>query len=286
MVSIAGVSAIIGTILAILTFYYSTYLPYIQGNNTAATKAFTPVLRAIPGAEAQHIRNSPTPTQPPPGPSPPSAAPPPGPSAPRPPGENVDRTPPDIFVPEDMTVEATGPDGAEVSFEEEPSATDDVDGPVAVTCDYNSGATFPIVETIVTCSAEDSARNAGQKSFTVTVQDTTPPDICDDNDITVEAAGPDGAEVSFEVCAEDDVDGSATLNADGTTTQDDIGGDITISCVAASGLTFPIGATEDTCTAADAAGNAGEESFTVTVEGANVPGPEQPGPDSNVTESG
>src|SRR5829696_5812674 len=46
-----------------------------------------------------------------------------------------DTTPPVVTVPEDMMVEATGPDGAQVSFEEEPSATDDVDGPVDVTCD-------------------------------------------------------------------------------------------------------------------------------------------------------
>ena len=43
-----------------------------------------------------------------------------------------DATPPVITVPEDMTVEATGPDGAQVSFEEEPSAIDNVDGPVDV----------------------------------------------------------------------------------------------------------------------------------------------------------
>src|SRR5215212_1069216 len=88
-----------------------------------------------------------------------------------------DTTPPVVTVPEDMMVEATGPDGAQVSFEEEPSATDDVDGPVDVTCDYNSGDTFPIGETVVTCSAEDTAGNSAEETFTVTVQDTTDPDV-------------------------------------------------------------------------------------------------------------
>ena len=76
-----------------------------------------------------------------------------------------------------MTLEATGPDGAQVSFEEEPSATDDVDGPVDVTCDYDSGDTFPIGGTVVTCSAEDAAGNSAEETFTITVQDTTDPDV-------------------------------------------------------------------------------------------------------------
>jgi Tol biopolymer transport system component len=91
--------------------------------------------------------------------------------------EPADTTPPVITIPEDMTVEATGPDGAQVSFEQEPSATDDLDGPVDVTCNYNSGDTFPIGETVVTCSAEDAAGNGAEEMFTVTVQDTTAPDV-------------------------------------------------------------------------------------------------------------
>jgi PKD repeat protein len=59
---VAGGTAIIGTILAILTFYFSTYLPYINGDNTAATETFTPVLEAIPNAKAQHdTKPDPTP---------------------------------------------------------------------------------------------------------------------------------------------------------------------------------------------------------------------------------
>jgi hypothetical protein len=88
-----------------------------------------------------------------------------------------DTTPPVISVPEDITEDATGPDGAEVSFEV--SAQDDVDGPVAVNCDHNSGDTFPIGDTEVQCSATDAAGNTGTESFTVTVnppdEGTTPP---------------------------------------------------------------------------------------------------------------
>ncbi len=88
-----------------------------------------------------------------------------------------DTIPPVITVPADMTVEATDQDGTQVSFDEEPSAIDNVDGPVDVTCDYNSGDTFPIGETVVTCSADDAAGNTAQETFTVTVQDTTEPNV-------------------------------------------------------------------------------------------------------------
>jgi hypothetical protein len=80
------------------------------------------------------------------------------------------------IIPENITVEATGPDGAQVSFDEI-SAEDDVDGPVDVTCNYDSGDTFPIGETVVTCSAEDAAGNPAEEPFTITVQDTTDPDV-------------------------------------------------------------------------------------------------------------
>ena len=57
------------------------------------------------------------------------------------------------------------------------SAEDDVDGPTDVECDHNSGETFPIGETVVTCSAEDLVGNNAEESFTITVQDTTAPDV-------------------------------------------------------------------------------------------------------------
>jgi hypothetical protein len=46
-----------------------------------------------------------------------------------------------------------------------------------VSCDYSSGDTFPIGETVVTCSAEDAAGNPSEEYFTITVQDTTDPDV-------------------------------------------------------------------------------------------------------------
>jgi hypothetical protein len=99
-------------------------------------------------------------------------------------------------------------------------------------------------------------------------EDTTPPVLTVPDDIIVEAtSGEQGAEVTYTVTAQDNVDDNATLEEDGTTvTQDNVGGNITISCNPPSGSVFPIGDTEVECSATDAAGNTGETaSFTVTV---------------------
>lgn len=66
--------------------------------------------------------------------------------------------------PDDITAEATGPDGAVVTFD--PGVDD---GGRPVTCSPAPGSTFPLGETTVTCS--------NGTEFTVTVVDTTEPDI-------------------------------------------------------------------------------------------------------------
>ncbi|MEE9534834.1 MAG: HYR domain-containing protein, partial [Acidimicrobiia bacterium] len=88
-----------------------------------------------------------------------------------PPG--ADTTPPVVSVPADITAEATGPSGAVVTFVS--SANDAVDGSLTPTCAPASGSTFALGTTTVTCSATDTAGNMGTASFSVTVQDTTPP---------------------------------------------------------------------------------------------------------------
>ncbi|HEU5450732.1 MAG TPA: PxKF domain-containing protein, partial [Terriglobales bacterium] len=80
--------------------------------------------------------------------------------------------PPVLSLPANLTVEATGPNGAAVNF----NATADSNGtPTAVTCNPASGATFPLGVTNVTCSSSDARGNTANGSFTITVQDTTPP---------------------------------------------------------------------------------------------------------------
>jgi hypothetical protein len=84
-----------------------------------------------------------------------------------------DTTPPVLTLPANMIAAATSPAGATVTFAA--SAVDAVDGPVPVTCVPPSGGTFPRGTTTVTCSASDKSGNVATGSFTVTVNDVTPP---------------------------------------------------------------------------------------------------------------
>jgi hypothetical protein len=86
-----------------------------------------------------------------------------------------DTTPPTLSLPADITVEATGPGGATVTYSA--TSTDIVDGSVPVICSPASGSTFPLGSTTVQCSATDSHLNKATGSFNVTVQDTTPPTV-------------------------------------------------------------------------------------------------------------
>jgi rhamnogalacturonan endolyase len=87
----------------------------------------------------------------------------------------VDTTPPVLALPANIVAEATGPDGAVVTFTA--SALDDVDGVVPVTLSPASGSTFALGPTTVTATASDAAGNVATGRFTVTVRDTTPPVI-------------------------------------------------------------------------------------------------------------
>jgi hypothetical protein len=84
-----------------------------------------------------------------------------------------DTTPPALSLPADITVEATGPGGATVTYTA--TSTDIVDGSVPVICSPASGSTFPLGTTAVACTATDSHLNKASGSFNVTVRDTTPP---------------------------------------------------------------------------------------------------------------
>lgn len=87
----------------------------------------------------------------------------------------ADTVPPVIVQPANIAVTAADPTGAPVSYAV-PVATDDVDGPVPVTCDPPSGVWFPIGVTTVTCFAVDAAGNAAiPVAFTVTVAALPPP---------------------------------------------------------------------------------------------------------------
>jgi len=87
----------------------------------------------------------------------------------------LDRTAPALQLPSAIVAEATGPQGATVTYAA--TATDAVTPAIAVTCAPASGATFPLGATIVSCGAFDAAGNHAAGTFTVTVRDTTPPAI-------------------------------------------------------------------------------------------------------------
>jgi len=153
--------------------------------------------------------------------------------------------PPTVVVPADITVPATGPAGAAVSFVA--SADDDEDGALAVSCAPASGTTFAIGVTSVACSAVDSRGLPASATFNVTVLNN-PPAIQVPADITVEGNTLGGAVVAFTSSGQDVEDG--TLVPD---------------CQSASGSTFPIGATLLVCTVTDSRGATASGAFTIRV---------------------
>ncbi len=99
----------------------------------------------------------------------------------------LENTPPTLDLPEDKTVEATGPNGAEVTYFA--TATDLVGGNVSVNCIPASGGTFALGDRTVNCSAEDAAGNEAKGSFKVTVEGSNAPSLTVPSDtIVVEAA--------------------------------------------------------------------------------------------------
>ena len=159
-----------------------------------------------------------------------------------------DITPPVVTVPGGMMLlGATSPAGAVVTFTA--TATDENAPPnPAVTCFPASGSLFPLGLTTVTCLATDAAGNTGMASFDVTVLDTTPPALNLPADMVVSQNAPTGAVVNFSATATDQVDGS-----------------VAVTCVPASGSTFPLGTTTVNCSATDVAGNTTAGWFDVTV---------------------
>ncbi|MGE3275210.1 MAG: lamin tail domain-containing protein [Vicinamibacterales bacterium] len=79
-------------------------------------------------------------------------------------------------VPGDLAVPATDATGATVTFTP-PTAVDDLDGDVAVTCEPASGTLFPVGDTVVTCTAADTAGNEAAATFTVTVEPPPATDV-------------------------------------------------------------------------------------------------------------
>ena len=140
-------------------------------------------------------------------------------------------------VPQDVTVDATDPSGAVVTYVAPTGVDEDGGSDLAVTCDHASGATYPIGTTTVTCSVSDADDTPSTRtaSFHITVNDT---DLALTNvpaDITAVATGVSGAAVSFT--APTAIDEDTNLPS--------------VTCDPASGSTFAVGTTTVTCSATD-----------------------------------
>jgi len=165
---------------------------------------------------------------------------------------------PVITVPDDRIVEANGPNGTAVNY---PSATavDAIDGPVPVTCAPASGTAFSLGKTNVICTAVDSAGNRSEKTFGVTVTDTTPPVVTPPAPITVSTS-----EGSISRSVVGAFLGSATAT-------DIVDPHPTVSNDAPE--SFPLGRTTVTFVASDASGNHTAKTSSVTVVETTTPGP-------------
>ena len=162
----------------------------------------------------------------------------------------TDTTAPAIAPGVDVTAEATGPAGASVAYTT-PAASDLVDSDVTVTCVPPSASVFALGDTTVTCTATDDAGNSSHATLRITVRDTTAPTLTVPSRVVADATSPGGAVVTWTATATDIADASPS-----------------VSCVPASGASFPLGDTTVTCTARDASGNTSSSAFTVHVSGA------------------
>ncbi|WP_085994307.1 HYR domain-containing protein [Oceanobacillus senegalensis] len=165
-----------------------------------------------------------------------------------------DTEPPEITCPDDIVVNNDpGECGANVTYTE-PTVIDNCPN-VTFSCTPASGSFFPVGTNTVACTATDAAGNTSTCTFSVTVNDTEPPEIsCPDDIVVNNDPGECGAMVTY---TEPTVTDNCTV--------------VTFSCTPASGSFFPVGTNTVTCTATDAAGNTAECTFTVTVNDTEPP---------------
>ncbi|HEX8434375.1 HYR domain-containing protein, partial [Archangium sp.] len=161
-----------------------------------------------------------------------------------------DCTPPHVTCPAGVTVEATKPAGADVSYSA--GATDDSGAAPTVSYSPATGSTFPVGDNPVSVTATDAAGNSDTCSFTVAVKDSRAPIITCPADVVLSATGADGAVVDYPAAQATDTISSVTL-----------------SYSAPSGSKFPVGDNQVQVTASDASGNTASCTFNVKVNAAS-----------------
>lgn len=158
---------------------------------------------------------------------------------------------PILSVPDNLTVAASNMSGTTVNYSV--SATDNIDGTVAVNCIPASGQNFAIGVTTVSCDATNSAGSKSTQSFTVAVVDTTAPQLLMPANIVVESTETSNAVVTYQVNANDNVDHV-----------------VNTVCAPLSGSVFAVGDTTVRCEATDSSKNVATDGFLVTVVAATT----------------
>jgi hypothetical protein len=151
-----------------------------------------------------------------------------------------------------LNYEATSLSGANVRFAV--NAESLYSTTVVVSCDHQPGDPFPFGRTSVTCTADDDLGFGTKDSFTVDVEDTTPPTLKTPVDLTAFGTA-EGAYVKFDVTATDVVDPELPIP----------------TCTPASGSFFRLGTATITCTDYDRFKNQGSASFRLHVGSDQVP---------------
>ncbi|HYG78719.1 MAG TPA: HYR domain-containing protein [Planctomycetota bacterium] len=154
---------------------------------------------------------------------------------------------PILTIPQNIIAEADGPGGAAVDFVALVS-DNETDNP-QVTYSHAPRSLFPLGLTTVSIRASDAVGNYSEGTFTVTVVDTTPPDLSTATSFVVQATSPNGAEVTYDPAEASD----AVTTSPSVTYSNN------------SGTMFPEGDTVVQVEATDSAGNKKSRSFTVTV---------------------
>ncbi len=167
-----------------------------------------------------------------------------------------DTTSPTISaLPPNVTLTA-GDNGKATHTWTNPSISDNCDQTLNITSTHTSGYEFPFGDHTVTFTATDDALNQSTASFTVKVEDHTPPVIADlPEDVTLTAAENGKAVYAWtDPNVEDNCDATPEIVSDYP-----------------SGYPFTIGRTQVTFTATDDSGNKSQEDFLVVVEDKTAP---------------
>ncbi len=159
-----------------------------------------------------------------------------------------DDTPPAIACLPDFELEC-GEGGTAVVDFPLPIPQDNCDPAPQIRCDPPPGTPLEPGPHVITCTATDTAGNESSCQFTVTVVDTTAPELICPPDMTVECESFEGTVVNYDLpMANDACDGERP-----------------VECVPPSGSTFALGSTEVICTSTDSRGNEIQCSFVITV---------------------